>query len=119
MPQPLQPRRPFDSPQALRYVGGFNRETGEMLDRGDGEPGIVELVAAGQRRQREIERRAAGITETALAWLYLPLVAGAEERRPYRGGAILDSGCGIRWLRTDHRRNATPENSRLLAGDLG
>ena len=119
MPQTLQSRRPFDAPQALSNVGWLQHEAAEMLDRGDGETGVVELVAPWQAGQRQIERRAADVTKAAVARFYPPLVAGAEERGPRRGCAVRDSACGIRRLRSDHRWNASSEYSRLLAGDLG
>ena len=54
--QPLQPRRPFDGPQTPFDAAFAPQASAGLPQRGDGDGGILDLMAADQFRQRQIEQ---------------------------------------------------------------
>ncbi len=114
----MQPRRPLDAPQTLGDVVGLDSERRELLDGGNCEPRIVDLVGTVQGRQRQIESRAANIAEAIRARFETPLAPGPEQRRLHLGGTPLDHRRRVRMLQRYDGRHARFHDARLIDGDL-
>src|SRR5690606_12732795 len=115
----LQTSWPLDRAQALRDRGGIGRKVAERQGAGDGEAGVVDLVAARERRERQIESRLAYGHDQALAVLAgVPVAAMHAKRRADRRRPLLDHLQRRRQLRADDAGHARLQNAGLLERDL-
>ncbi len=99
-PQPLHARRPDRRLQSLRDVRFRNARIIEQADRGNGVAGIVDLVAALQLRQGQIEQAALILKDKpAMLLKGLPVLIGDGERRAGPFGDAFDLGPRLVGLR--------------------
>ncbi len=116
--QPLQPCRPVDGGEASLDRRRRDREAAAP-DGGDREPGIAELVPAGQARARQVEQPVLVLEDKPAALgKGDPVAVAGEDRGGEPGGVRLDHLHHLRDLRCHHRRAAALDDARLLAGDL-
>ena len=90
----------------------------QRAQRGDGEPGIVELMPAEQFWRRQIHQAALVLIDQPSALdIDVPLLPGAIQRRVHAPRLRLDDGDRLgRLLRADHRHVAL-DDAGLLAGN--
>ena len=86
---------------------------------GDGGAGVVDLVAAAELGQRQIEQAVVVlIDQTAVLAMHAPVLAGHAQRRAHALRLPLDHGEHGIGLRRDRRRHVALEDRGLLGGDL-
>ena len=119
MREALQPRRPVGAHDAVLERGGGKLQAGRAQRRDRG-AGIVELVAAGQARRRQVDEAVLVLIDQAAALLARhPMLAGGLDRGAEPRGRVLDHAQRLARLRRDHRRHAALEDAGLLGGDRG
>ena len=91
-----------------------------MAQAGDGDGGIVDLVAADQARQRQVEQSGLVLIDHAAMFLAAEeILAEDEGRRAELVGAAQDHFARDLVLRPDHHRHAGLDDAGLLARDGG
>ena len=87
--------------------------------RRDGGAGVVDLMAAAELRQRQIEQPVVVlIDQPAVLVVHVPVLAGDAERRAPAPRRLLDHRQHRVALRRNRRRHAALEDRGLLVGDL-
>ena len=117
--QPLHARRPIRLGDAGLESGGRKLEPVDGAQRGDGDAGILELVAPEQLRRRQIEQAVVVLIDEAAALLGChPILAGDADRRLDPRRLPLDGGQRLARLRRHDRRHLRLEDAGLLGRDL-
>ncbi|MPL60817.1 hypothetical protein SDC9_06379 [bioreactor metagenome] len=115
--QPLHPGGPFGA--GNRRLAGPGIEA-QQAQRGNRGAGVLDLMRAGQHRQRQIKQPGLVLIDQPAALLEgMPVLAMHEERRADPGGAGLDHLERRLFLRADDAGHAALQDPGLLAGDLG
>ena len=99
---------------------GRNLQCSGRAQGGDGDAGILELVAPIELGRRQVEQAGIVLIDQAAAFLGCdPILAGDPDRRLDPRRLALDCDQGLAHLRRDDRRHVRFEDAGLLAGDLG
>ncbi len=111
--------RPGASPRAIAASSIANRAARSRSMQATAVAGIVDLVRAGQRRRRQVERPAVALVAEAAGARRRPAIRGPCGTAARRASAASrrDDLAAASALAADHRRHAGLQDAGLLAGD--